>query len=199
MRWEELFDDLSGQAAAAEGDERQGEIVDRGRYETGRVSLAERLRSVPLHRRLLIVLPGGDPLTGSVLAVGLDWVAVRAGAQEWLLPLAAVRRVQVLPGPEAGDPPLRGAGLASPADPVRATLGLSYAVRYLVRDRTVLALRLVDGDVLTGTADRAGLDHLELAEHPADLPRRARSVRATWIVPYAGIAAICGGQVWSES
>lgn len=199
MRWEELFDDLSGQAAAAEGDERAGEIVDRGRYEAGRVGLVERLRSVPLHRRFRFVLPGGDPLAGSVLAVGLDWVAVLAGGQEWLLPLAAVRRVQVLPGPDPGDPPFRGAGLASPADPVRARLGLSHAVRYLVRDRTVLALRLVDGVVLTGTADRAGLDHLELAEHPADLPRRAPSVRSTWIVPYAGIAAICGGQVWSAS
>ena len=198
MRWEELFDDLAGQAVAAEGEERSGEIVDRARYETGRVSLVERLRAAPLHRRLRIVLPAGDPLAGSVLAVGLDWVAFLAGDQEWLLPIAAIRRVQVLPRPEPRDPIAAGA-LVAPADPVRARLGLSHAVRYLVRDRAVLALRLVDGDVLTGTADRAGLDHLELAEHPADLPRRAASVRATWIVPYAGIAAICGGQVWSTS
>ena len=198
MRWEELFDDLSGQAAAAEGEERAGELVDRVRYEAGRGGLAERLRATPMRRQLRIVLPGGDPLAGSVLAVGLDWVVLLAGDQEWLLPLAAVRRVQVLASPDAGDA-TDGGALVAPADPVRARLGLSHAVRYLVRDRTVLALRLLDGDVLTGTADRAGLDHLELAEHPADLPRRAASVRATWIVPYAGIAAICGGQVWSAS
>lgn len=199
MRWEELFDDLAGQALAAEGEERAGEVVDRARYEAGRVSLVERLRATPSHRRLRIVLPAGDPLAGSVRAVGLDWLALLAGDQEWLLPLASVRRVQLLSGPAPRDPMAGGAGLVAPVDPVRARLGLSHAVRYLVRDRAVLALRLVDGDVLTGTADRAGPDHLELAEHPADLPRRAASVRATWIVPYAGIAAICGGQVWSAS
>lgn len=198
MRWEELFDDLSAQGAAAEAAELDAEIADRGRHQAGRTGMTDRLRGRRVHSLVTIGLPTGERLTGSLLAVGLDWVAVGAGSDECLVPLAAIRWLQ-LPADADGS----AAGIASLDAPaggrVQRRLGLLQAVRYLVRDRTFVSVRLVDGEVMSGTADRASLDHLELAQHPRDVPRRASSVQAIRLVPYAGISSIRGGQVWSAS
>ena len=45
-------------------------------------------------------------------------------------------------------------------------------------------------DVVTGTIDSVGQDYLEVAEHSADLPRRAENVLAVRAIPFAGIAMV---------
>ena len=58
------------------------------------------------------------------------------------------------------------------------------------RDRSAVQIVLDDGSVLGGTLDRVGADYVELAEHPADLPRRAEAVQGVRGVVIAGIAVV---------
>jgi hypothetical protein len=49
---------------------------------------------------------------------------------------------------------------------------------------------LDDGGALTGTLDRVGADHVELAEHPAGMPRRSEAVQGVTAVAIAAIAVV---------
>ena len=70
----------------------------------------------------------------------------------------------------------------------RATFG--FAVRDLVRRRTGVTVHVVGGRSLSGTIDRAGVDHLDLALHEPGAVRRATEVTGYRIVPFAVIAWI---------
>lgn len=201
MRWDTLFDDLSGQSAASELAQHAVEVADRSRHAAGRCALADRLRGLPRSAVLTLGLARGQRLDGELLAVGADWLALLRNRQDCLVPLASIRWVEPAPplGPGAG-PPTRG---AVEAGPVRDRLGLTYAVRCLARDRATVRIDLVgadvDADTVTGTIDQAGLDHLELARHAPDEARRTSSVRPSWWIPFSAVSAIHGGQVWSDS
>jgi hypothetical protein len=47
--------------------------------------------------------------------------------------------------------------------------------------------------VVTGTLDRVGADYVELAEHPADLPRRAEAVQGVRAIVIAAVAVVRTG------
>ena len=49
---------------------------------------------------------------------------------------------------------------------------------------------LDDGGSLTGTLDRVGVDHVELAVHPTDVPRRSESVREVRAVVLDAVAVV---------
>ncbi|HET8927649.1 MAG TPA: hypothetical protein VFN24_07440, partial [Microbacterium sp.] len=51
-------------------------------------------------------------------------------------------------------------------------------------------VRLLGGRTLSGTIDRAGADHLDLALHPAGTPRRASEVSGHRVVPFGAIACV---------
>jgi hypothetical protein len=75
---------------------------------------------------------------------------------------------------------------------------LAQAVRRLARDRAVVHVLVAGGGRLAGTIDRAGFDHLALAEHPEDEPRRRTSVRGTTLVPYSTLLCIRGVSAWER-
>jgi hypothetical protein len=216
VRWDELFDDLAGQGAAALADEHAGEVADRGRYEIGQVTLSDRLRAWPARVRLSVGVAGGQRFSGLLVAVGLDWLAVvdggresvvRLGAIRWVRPVSELDLATAVSAAAAAAAGATGATdacaeseLGAPAGgAVRERTGLAQALRFLVRDRAVVRAVLLDGESVCGTLDRAGADHLELAQHPLDEPRREPSVQASWLIPYAALAVVCGGQVWSAS
>ena len=192
MRWDELFADLSGQGDAEDTAMLDAEVADRSRWEAGQSTLTDRARTWEPQGIVAVGLPAGETVRGPLLAVGHDWLVVGDGRQDCLVPATAVRWIQ--PGGPAPGPP---GTLAHPAPVGAHRLRLVHAIRSLARDRAYVRIRLVEGQSVSGTVDRAGPDHVDLAQHPCDVPRRASAVNATWVLPYPAIASIHGGQVWS--
>jgi len=175
MRWERLFDDLEAQLASEDAHELESEIADRTRRERALIDL---------HARLLanVGAPatwwvGAEALAARVLDVGPDWVLVEpTPVRPVLLRLGAVRSVAGL---------RRGAQHPSV---VARRFTLALALGAVSRDRAPVELRDVDGKVIVGTIDVVGADHLEIAEHASDEPRRPANVTSVSLVPYASLA-----------
>jgi len=181
MRWDELFADLEGQFSALASGELDAEVADRTRREAALVRLVDRLRG-SLDRTVRLGLPGGGTVTGRLASVGCDWALVDADTGgEVVVPLAGVMTIAGL-GPASASPQAESA--------VDARLDLRIALRSIARDRAAVRVVLVDGTELSGTIDRVGADHIELAEHPAGEPRRVSEVRAVRVVPLHALVAV---------
>ncbi len=183
MRWERLFEDLEALWEADELAHRSAEVADRTRRERATVALVDRLVA---HRgELEILLTGGRRIVGEPQELGADFVLLVGGGRSHLVPLAAVVQVTGL-----------GSRSAGPQKVARVRrFGLGYALRILARDRAAVVLQDVSGRSLTGTVDIVGVDHLDLAEHPLDLPRRGEYVRARRTLPLSAVVCVSVG--WS--
>ncbi len=173
MRWDDLFDDLSAQACAVVDGERWAEAGERARDELARTSLLDRV-AVAATGRVDVATVDGEQLRGVLLAVGDGWLSVGVATDEMLVVARAVSRVRCVPSLEAG-PTLV---------PSRESLGLRPVLRALGRRRVFVRIATSGGRRDCGTLDGVGADHLVLAEHPADRPRRAADVRALSYVPF---------------
>jgi hypothetical protein len=179
VRWARLFDDLGGQLDAAESADRAAESAELRRLELSRVTLLDRMAGAA-GSNVTMSVEGLDPLTGVLTQVGTDWALVQAGAGiETLVALSAVTAMTDLP--VASGPP--GEDLGPP-------LGLGFVLRRLARDRATVAVVVRTGDVCTGTIDRVGADFLDVAEHPADRPRRAAAVQRVRTIPFSALAVV---------
>src|SRR4051794_1130950 len=164
VRWGRLFDDLGGQMEAAERADRDAEAADLRRLEESRVALVDRLAAAA-GCELTLSVEGIAAMTGTVEVAGADFVLLRTrSGTEMLVPLTGVTSVTGLPVGSA------------PPDPLDRRLGLGAALRRLARDRQPVTLSLRDGQSLSGTIDRVGLDALDIAEHAPDEPRRSGEV-----------------------
>jgi len=179
MRWEELFHDLEGQAAALERAERDAEVADRTRAEIGRITLMGRLRSHE-GRELTLRLTCGTRISGTVRRLGSDWLLI-AGQREVVVPLGAVATVDNLPW-DAVSP----AGVGA----VPGRLTLSSVFRAMAVDRARITLSLRDQTTVSGTPDRVGQDFVDLAIHHGDETPRPGSVSMRTTVAYSAINAV---------
>lgn len=180
-RWAALFADLEGQFEAADAAELAAEVAERSRQEFAQSLLLDRVRGAVGGRAVLALL-GVGVVHGTWAGCGPDWVLVREEAGSELLGVpAALLWVRDLP---------RAAAAVSSGGMVAARWHLRLALRALARERVRVRLILTDGTTLGGTLDRVGRDYVELAEHPADEPRRAAAVTAISLVPLVALAAV---------
>ena len=180
MRWHALFADLEGQLLASDAAELAGEVADRTRREAALVALADRLRA-GVGQELAVHLLGGQLLRGRLLDAGRDWLLLDERGTEVLVALSAVTGISGV-GDRTRTPEGEGA--------VAGRLDLRWALRGLARSRTGVVLALVDGTHVTGTLDRVGADHLDVAEHGRGEPRRAAAVRQVRLVPLGVLASV---------
>ena len=83
---------------------------------------------------------------------------------------------------------------ATTVDPAMTGTAISQGKpQTLARDRAGVQVVLDDGGVVSGTLDRVGADYVELAEHPADLPRRAEAVQGVRAIVIAAVAVVRTG------
>jgi hypothetical protein len=141
-------------------------------------------------------LDGGRLVVVRIATVGGDWlggdlVDGTSRRSQCVLPIDAIAGINLdsqraqgsLDPLDTSDPPENGrAGFT-------ARFGLAFVLRDLCRRRSALDLLTVDG-TLHGTIDRVGRDHLDLAVHDSDTPRRQAEVRAIRIVPFARVRLV---------
>ena len=181
MRWDRLFDDLEGQVAGEELRSRAAEVADRVRRERAQLDLHTRLLAHVAGGAVGLRLSGREPtmLSGRLVDVGPDWMLLEpATDREVLVALSAVRGVVGL-----------GRGARTPSVVARR-FGLGAALRALGRHRTAVELTDIDGHVVVGTIDAVGADHVELAEHAPDAPRRQANVTAQVVVPFPALGTV---------
>lgn len=201
VRWDRLFDDLEARFEAEEQLAADGELADLTRAELAGVTLLARLEAQVGAQLGWWIGPatsgsGNGPVTGLasgsatgsasgeesrfdavLLELGSDWVLLRQGRRELLVPLRAVTGIT-------------GLARAATADvsPVLRKLSMGSVLRRLARDRVEVSVRLAGAaSAVTGTIDRVAGDHLDLAEHAAGEFRRPAAVLAIRTVPWAAV------------
>ena len=192
MRWDRFFDDLEDQLASEWEAERAALDTEAERLRLSRVALTERLTQLGGGEAgapgAVFEFVDGTTLRAAVTGVGADWTALapaegRSGAI--LAPLAAIAAISM---PHADL--LRTARPAPERPALARRLTFGFVLRDLVRRRAGVAVHLTSGRSFTGTIDRAGVDHFDLALHDPGAARRAEAVSGYRIVPFAAVAWI---------
>jgi len=201
MRWDNLFDDLESQLESGISAEESDVQAEEERLRLGRLRLRDRL--LALHRAsaaaadyaVRVELVSGDAVNLRPAAFGRDWMSGEilgdqagrvARHPQFVLPLASIgvlhlAREQVRRSLEPAPAP------ATPA--LSDRLGLPFVLRDLCRRRTGLEILLPTGGA-TGTIDRVGHDHFDLALHDAGSPRRESMVTGMRIVPFSQLLMV---------
>ena len=179
MRWERLFDDLEARLEAQERADGDAEAIDLVRAERARIGVLDRLRA-HLGSPLVWSLAGGrSPVSARLLDLGADWILVGADRGQMLIPIGAVQSIGGLSRsarPEEGE--------------VVRRLKIGLVLRGLSRDRALVSVRLADDRTVTGTIDRVGTDHIDVAVHPDDVPRRGPAVIEVRCVLLPAVVAV---------
>ncbi len=191
MLWDRFFDDLEGQLASEWEAERAALDSEAERLRLSRVTLRERLSALIDRDRTGSPAPSFEIVDGSVLSaevtgVGADWVGLageRTGAL--VVPLSGITTIGM---PHADV--LRSARPAPARSGLADRMTLGFVLRDLVRRRISVTVQLANGRTLTGTIDRAGADHLDIALHEPGSARRASEVTGHRMVPFSAVAWI---------
>jgi hypothetical protein len=195
VRWDNLFDDLEGQLENELNAEDLDLRAEEERLRLGRLSLRQRLTAVSggpaRHPEVLrILLVGGQTITVRTTTLGRDWLAADlldagTGEPQCLVPFTAIAGVILSPD-QVGlslEPETEATGR------LVDRIGLPFVLRDLCRRRKLLEVQTSLG-LVTGTIDRVGRDHLDLAVHARGTVRRAKEVRQFRIIPLAEIHLI---------
>ncbi|SIT89090.1 hypothetical protein [Microbacterium sp. RU33B] len=186
VRWDRFFEDLEDQVASEWEAERAALDTEAERLRLSKVGLRARLEALAA-TSVSIEFVDGTVVSAEVSGVGADWVALApqgARSAAIVAPLAGVVSIAM---PHADV--LRSARPPVAArSPLADRLTFGYLLRDLVRRRTAVAIQLAHGRLLTGTVDRAGVDHLDIALHEPGSPRRTSEVTGHRLVPFAAVA-----------
>lgn len=183
MRWERFFEDLEHQLDSEWEAERAVLDSEAERLRMSRLTLRDRLAVLAEDSDEVAIDLAGSAATlrGRLTGVGADWCSLELGADGHgaLVPLGAIAAVG------AARPALirstRPTGAADITD--RMTLG--FVLRDAARRRGAVRVHTVAGGAHTGTIDRAGRDHLDLALHDVNVPRRDAAVAGLRVIPFS--------------
>jgi hypothetical protein len=188
VRWDSLFDDLEGQLEQELSAEDEDLRTEEERLRLSRLTRRDRLAGVscPEGAPIRVRLSSGDQLTMTVAMLGRDWLSGEPSGPgpraSLLIPLDAIAGVVLGPAAAERDPPGEERGLT-------ARLGFAFVLRDLARRRVGVELRTRTG-ILTGTIDRVGRDHLDLALHDLAVPRRRGAVSAVELVVLSTVLVV---------
>ncbi len=186
MRWDHLFDDLAGQLEHELQAEQADLRDEEERLRLGRLPLRERLVALrdaedPGLHSLRFRLRSGAVLRLRIRTVGRDWLAGDVeeppGRDQAIVPFPAVDALLLTPAQA-----LRSLEPVVERSELAARLGVAFLLRDLCRRRSVVTIRTLAGDA-TGTIDRVGRDHVDLAEHDREVPRRSQHVQQVRVIP----------------
>lgn len=186
MRWQRFFEDLEHQLDAEWEAERAALDTEAERLRLSRLTLRERLEGL-IDTEVTVDPVAADALRGRLTRVGADWLSLetsrRAGAA--VVPLAAVASVSV-----AEPDLLRSARPVSGRTALAGRMTLGFVLRDLARRRVGVRVVVTGGKVWTGTIDRAGADHLDLALHDSGEPRRPTAVTGHRMIGFAVVRVV---------
>lgn len=186
MRWERFFEDLEDQLDSEWEAERAALDTEAERVRLSRIALRERLVALTAAGcGVSVDLADGTVLTGTVAAVGADWLALGSDTGPAGVSIAPLASVSGLAVPHADL--LASARRASAGSVLRQRMTFGFVLRDLARRRVPVTVHLATGRALSGTIDRAGADHLDLAVHDPGAPRRADAVRGHRILSFTGV------------
>jgi hypothetical protein len=180
VRWQQLFADLEARFEAEQEAADRVETSSRARHELGSLRFVDRLGGA-VGSPVVLLCRGAGQVSGTLREVGSDWLLLDDAGRELLVATSAVRAVDGLG---------RRTAAVADAGPVAGRLDLRRALRGLARDRATVQLVLDEGTSVHGTIDRVGADYVELAEHEADLHRRAGAVRGVRTVLIDAVAVV---------
>lgn len=193
MRWDHLFDDLAGQLEHELESEQADLQAEEERLRLGRLPLRDRLVALrganeASAARIQCQLRSGEVVRLRLVTVGRDWMAgdfVGSSREEQaIIPFAAVNAILLSP-----QHALVSLGPVVERSELAARLGIGYLLRDLCRRRATVTVRTSTGDA-TGTIDRVGRDHLDLAEHERDVVRRVSEIRQVRVIPTEQIVLV---------
>ncbi|MBW8173655.1 hypothetical protein K0651_11420 [Ornithinimicrobium sp. Arc0846-15] len=184
MRWTRLFDDLEARIPREEIAERSTEVAEHIRSVRGQVALVDRLVA-GRDQAISLRLNGGTAVDGRMIDLGADWIllatSTAAGDRERNV-LVSTSSVLSLKGLSVRVD--AHAGAASRRFDIRR------ALREISRDRSTVQVIDIAGHPTTGTIDRVGQDHFDVADHASDVARRASAVRGEFSIPFAALAMV---------
>ena len=196
MRWDNLFDDLEGQLEHELDAEEVDLRAEEERLRLGQLSLRNRLTSLTRVSQpggagvFRVALVSGETLTVRPTTFGRDWLAADLldssnTRAQCVLPFAAIAGIVL------NNDQVTGSLNAEPDSAARLVdrIGLPFVLRDLCRRRKSIELHTQTG-LLTGTIDRVGRDHIDLAVHPPGTLRRAPEVHQYRIVPLTQIQLV---------
>jgi hypothetical protein len=194
MRWDNLFDDLESQLEQELRAEEVDLAAEEERLRIGRLSIRDRLLALSAtagEASITVVLRDGSRIRLAPSTVGRDWVSGDLGEGrrdlgQVIVPFSALAGLLVatsqLPGSLGRDTPQRGPGISD-------RIGVTFVLRDLARRRSGVSITTLQGTE-SGTIDRVGRDHLDLAVHDRDVPRREGNVTGSRIVLLDQVLAI---------
>lgn len=193
MRWDNLFDDLESQLEAELEADDVGIRVEEERLRLARLGLRDRLVAIAADTLgsdipVRLLLGDGRFIDVHLITLGRDWVSANrlGGPSSYcLIPFTAISGIVLMRNQLQRS-------LLSPTAPdtLSARLGFGYMLRDLCRRRTTVEIVQTRGDVIHGTIDRVGRDHLDIAVHEPGTPRRERDVVHIRIVPFDAIETV---------
>jgi hypothetical protein len=188
VTWDPFLSELELQFAAQEQAERRLAATETERVRIAELALTDRLSALAEVRAAVALwVAGAAPVRGRLVLAGPDWAAIEDEASALsLVAVGAIVRIDL--------PPVTIADSVreiSAPRPLRARMGLAWMLRELGRRRVGVRVWDVDGNIVTGTIDRVGTDHLDLAVHDAGQSRR-EAVGDIRVVPLVRLARVVG-------